>query len=174
MTKFVQNEHSETMMSLRTLPAALVLGLAMTACQSAEKKAENDQAKVVSDVAVVCSASADVETALKNVDELTPASTVADAETAGNSLKEALSKLDRAEKQLIKSEVKEYRDQVAIYKDFIAQVRKNKTMTLEEASQQIKTMARPLVAAQKQLLEETVCVDIDSTTDPKEVSQSSS
>ena len=55
---------------------------------------------MASDSGLVCKATAEVEKALDNVDDLTPASTVADAEVAGASLKKALATLDQAETEL--------------------------------------------------------------------------
>ena len=71
------------MMPFRAIPAVLALGMALAACQSVEKKAVTDQARVVTDSGLVCTAAAEVEKALAKVDDLTPASTVADAEAAG-------------------------------------------------------------------------------------------
>ena len=52
------------MSSLRVLPAALALSLALVACQSAEKRADNDEVKVVNGVEAVCAAQADVDAAV--------------------------------------------------------------------------------------------------------------
>ncbi len=153
------------MLSLRAFPAVLALGVALTACQSVEKKAVKDQAKVVSDSGLVCTAAAEVEKALDKVDDLTPASTVAEAEAAGESLKKALAKLDTAEKELQTSQLNEYRDQVAIYEKFVGQIRQNKTMTLEEAAQQLQAKAAPVIAAHKQLMETTACVEVEELSD---------
>jgi len=156
------------MLSLRAFPAVLALGLTLAACQSVEKKAETDQAKVLSDSALVCSATAEVEKALEQVDDLTPASTVADAEAAGASLKKALAKLDEAEAELQTSQWKEYRDQVAIYEKFVGQVRQNKSMTLEDAAQQLKAKAAPVLAAREQLAETTACIDVENLTNSED------
>ncbi|WP_115071552.1 hypothetical protein [Synechococcus sp. UW179B] len=153
------------MLSLRAFPAVLDLGLSLAACQSVEKKAETDQVKVLSDSALVCSATAEVEKAMEQVNHLTPASTVADAEAAGASLQKALAKLDEAEAELQTSQWKEYRDQVAIYEKFVGQVRQNKTMTLEEAAKQLKAKAAPVIAAHEQLAETTVCIEVEEPTD---------
>ena len=153
------------MLSLRAFPAVLALGVALTACQSVEKKAVKDQAKVVADSSLVCTAAAEVEKALDKVDELTPASTVAEAEAAGESLKKALAKLETAEKELQTSQLNEYRDQVAIYEKFVGQIRENKTMTLEEAAQQLKAKAAPVIAAHEQLMETTACVEVEQLSD---------
>ncbi len=153
------------MLSLRAFPAALALGLALTACQSVEQKAVKDEAKVVSDSGLVCSATAEVEKALDKVEALTPASTVADAEVAGESLKKALATLDKAEIELQTSKLNEYRDQVAIYEKFVSQIRQSKTMTLEEAAQQLKAKAAPVIAAREQLAETTDCIEVEELTD---------
>ena len=153
------------MLSLRALPAVLALGLALAACQSVEKKAVVDQAEVVSDSGLVCKATAEVEKALDKVDDLTPASTVADAEAAGASLKKALATLDQAETELQTAQLNEYRDQVAIYETFVGQIRQNKTMTLEEAAKQLKAKAAPVIAAHEQLAETTACIEVEEPTD---------
>ena len=153
------------MLTLRAFPAVLALGLALAACQSVEKKAVTDQAKVLSDSGLVCNAAAEVEKALDKIDDLTPASTVADAEVAGASLKKALATLDQAETELQTAQRKEYRDQVAIYETFVGQIRQNKTMTLEEAAQQLKAKAAPVIAAHEQLAEATACIEVEELTD---------
>ena len=152
------------MMPFRAIPAFLALGMALAACQSVEKKAVTDQAKVVSNSGLVCTAAAEVEKALDKVDDLTPASTVADAEAAGASLKKALATFDQAETELQTAKLKEYRDQVEIYEKFVGEIRQNKTMTLEEAAQQLKTKAAPVIAAHEQLAETMACVEVEELT----------
>lgn len=107
------------MSSLRVLSAALALGLALAACQSAEKKAAMDEVKVARGVEAVCAAQADVDDAVVAVKALTAESTVAEAEKAGEKLNNALSELNKAEDQLVKAEVKEYRDQVEIFRQAV-------------------------------------------------------
>ncbi|QNJ05439.1 hypothetical protein SynMEDNS5_00709 [Synechococcus sp. MEDNS5] len=149
------------MSSLRALPAALALGLALAACQSAEKKAATDEVKVAKGVEAVCAAQADVDAAVFAVNALTPESTVADAEKAGEKLNTALSSLNKAEDQLTKAEVKEYRDQVEIFRQAVDEVSKNKNLTLAEAAEQLKGKAAPVVAAREQLAATTVCVAVE-------------
>ena len=156
------------MTSVRVLPAALALSLALVACQSAEKKADNDEVKVVKGVEAVCAAQADVDAAVLKVNELTPDSTVADAQQAGDKLKGALSALSKAEGQLEKAEVKEYRDQVAIFRKAVDEVSKKKDLTLAEAADQLKGKAAPLIAAREQLASTTVCIEaVDDNSDAK-------
>jgi|TARA_B100000073_G_scaffold338761_1_gene336298 hypothetical protein len=156
------------MTSVRVLPAALALSLALVACQSAEKKADNDEVKVVKGVEAVCAAQADVDAAVLKVNELTPDSTVADAQQAGDKLKGALSALSKAEGQLEKAEVKEYRDQVEIFRKAVDEVSKKKDLTLAEAADQLKGKAAPLIAAREQLASTTVCIEaVDDNSDAK-------
>ena len=156
------------MPSLRLLPAALALSLALVACQSADKKADNDEVKVVNGVEAVCGAQADVDAAVDQVNGLTPDSTVADAQQAGDKLKDALSALNKAEGQLEKAEVKEYRDQVDIFRKAVDEVSKKKELTLAEAAEQLKGKAAPLLAAREQLASTTVCVGaVDDRDDAK-------
>ena len=156
------------MSSLRVFPAALALSLALVACQSAEKKADNDEVKVAKGVEAVCAAQADVDAAVLKVNDLTPDSTVADAQQAGDKLKGALSALSKAEGQLEKAEVKEYRDQVEIFRKAVDEVSKKKDLTLAEAADQLKGKAAPLIAAREQLASTTVCIDaVDDSSDAK-------
>ena len=156
------------MTSLRVLPAAVALSLALVACQSAEKKADNDEVKVVKGVEAVCAAQADVDAALLKVNELTPESTVADAQQAGDKLKGALSALSKAEGQLEKAEVNEYRDQVEIFRKAVDEVSKKKDLTLAEAADQLKGKVSPLIAAREQLASTTVCIEaVDDNSDAK-------
>lgn len=152
------------MASLRVLPAVLALGLALAACQSAEKKAATDEVKVAKGVEAVCAAQADVDAAVIAVNALTPESTVADAEKAGKKLNNALSSLNKAEDQLAKAEVKEYRDQVELFRQAVDDVSKNKDLTLAEAAEQLKGKAAPVVAAREQLAATTVCVAVEEDT----------
>ena len=149
------------MSSLRAFPAALALGVALAACQSAEKKATTDEVKVINGIEMVCTAQAEVDAAVVAVNALTPESTVADAEQAGEKLDKALSSLNMAEEQLVKAEVKEYRDQVEIFREAVKEVKKDKTLTLAEAAEQLKGKAAPVLAAREQLAATTVCIDVE-------------
>ncbi len=163
------------MPSLRVFPAALALSLALVACQSADKKADKDEVKVVKGVEAVCAAQADVDAAVLKVNDLTPDSTVADAQQAGDKLKVALSALSKAEGQLEKAEVKEYRDQVEIFRKAVDEVSKKKDLTLAEAAAQLKGKAAPLIAAREQLASTTVCIDaVDDSSDAKSDEKSKS
>ena len=149
------------MSSQGVLPAAFALSLALVACQSAEKRADKDEIQVVKGVEAVCAAQADVDAAIDTVNDLSPRSTVADAQKAGERLKVALSALNRAEEQLERAEVKEYRDQVGIFSNAVDEVSKSKDLTLAEAAEQLKTKATPLLAARRQLASTTVCIDVE-------------
>ena len=162
------------MSTLRVLPAALALSLGLVACQSAAQKADTDEVKVGQGVEAVCAAQTDVDEAVATVNALTPQSTVADAQQAGDKLKVALSALNKAEGQLEKAEVKEYRDQVEIFRNAVDEVSQNKDLTLAEAAEQLKSKAAPLMAAREQLASTTVCieaVDADSTDDSETKSE---
>ena len=155
------------MSPLRVLPAVLALTVVLAACQSPEKQAVKDEVKVAQGVEAVCAARVDVDAALETVNALTPQSTIGDAEKAGEQLKSALAKLEGAEEQLNKAEVKEYRDQVAIFRKEVETVSKDKSLTLEQAAEKLKGKAAPVVAAKEQLAATTVCVEIDATAAPK-------
>ena len=147
------------MSTLRVLPAALALSLGLVACQSAAQKSDTDEVKVGQGVEAVCAAQADVDDAVVRVNALTPQSSVADAQEAGDKLKVALSALNKAEDQLERAEVKEYRDQVEIFRSAVDEVSRNKDLTLAEAAEQLKDKAAPLIAAREQLASTTVCID---------------
>ena len=124
-------------------------------------KAVDDELKVAAGVEAVCAARSDVDAAVAAVAALTPESTVGDAEQAGEKLRAALAKLDGAEGELSKAEVKEYRDQVALFQEEVEKVRKDKSLTLKEASEQLQGKVAPVVVARAQLASATVCVEID-------------
>ena len=149
------------MSSQRVLPAAFALSLALVACQSADQRAANDEVKVVRGVEAVCAAQADVDAAMDTVNGLTPESTVAEAQKAGERLKVALSALSKAEGQIERAEIKEYRDQVGLFRKAVDEVSRNKDLTLAEAAEQLKTKAAPLLAARRQLASTTVCIDVE-------------
>ena len=116
---------------------------------------------MVKGVENVCDAQADVDAATDTVNNLSPDSTVADAQKAGERLKAALSALNRAEEQLERAEVKEYRDRVGIFSNAVDEVSKSKDLTLAEVSEQLKAKAVPLLEARRQLVSATVCIDAD-------------
>ena len=62
--------------------------------------------------------------------------------------------------------MKEYRDQVAIFRKEVEAVSKDKTLTLEQAADKLKGKAAPVIAAREQLAATTVCVEIDETVAP--------
>jgi carbamoylphosphate synthase large subunit len=76
---------------------------------------------------------------------------VGEARSAEESLKKALKSLDTAEAELSKAAVAEYRDQVKIFRDAVEDVRRQKDLTLEEAAEQLKGKAAPVIAAREQL-----------------------
>ena len=124
-----------------------------------------DRAEVASDSGLVCKATAEVEKALDNVDDLTPVSTVAETDVVSAPLKKALATLDQVETELQTAQLKEYRDQVALYETFVGLIRQHKTMTIEEAGQQLKAKAAPVIAAHEQLAETTACIEIQDAAD---------
>lgn len=70
--------------------------------------------------------------------------------------------------------MKEYRDQVEIFRNAVDEVSQNKDLTLAEAAEQLKSKAAPLMAAREQLASTTVCieaVDADSTDDSETKSE---
>jgi hypothetical protein len=150
----------------RSLPAILSLSVALSlaACQSPEKKAEREESMVGAEVEQVCLARADVDSALAIVAGLTPESTVGEARSAGESLNKALQSLATAEDELAKTAVTEYRDQVMVFRDAVEDVRKQKDLTLEEAAEQLKEKAAPVIAAREQLDATIECPAVD---DPK-------
>ena len=55
--------------------------------------------------------------------------------------------------------MKEYRDQVEIFRSAVDEVSRNKDLTLAEAAEQLKDKAAPLIAAREQLASTTACID---------------
>ncbi|WP_225323046.1 hypothetical protein [Synechococcus sp. RSCCF101] len=149
-------------------PACLLLsGVALmmltTACRSPEQRAESDEQAVIADVAAVCAARAAVEEAVAGVEGLTPESTVEDAETAGTKLDQAMASLRDANTELEKAEVKEFRDQVELFRQAVAEVRRQKDMTLADASVALQLEAASVLAARAQLDSVVICAEPEAS-----------
>ena len=151
------------MAAVRFSPAVLALSLTLAACESSSQKAINDEMKVAQDVALVCSARNQVDQAVAVVNALTPESTVAQAEKAGQSLDKALKILEVAEEKLGQDELSEYLDQVKIFRDAVDEIREKKDLTLAEAADQLKGKLAPVTVAREQLMAITVCIDIEQS-----------
>ena len=149
------------MSSLSGLSAAIALSLPLVACQSADQRGDLDEVKLVKALETVCEAQADVDSAMDLVNDLTPKSSVAAAQKAGDRLKIALSSLNKAEGQLEMAEVRAYRDQVGIFRKAVDAVSSKKDLTPEEAAEQLRTKAAPLLAARQQLGSASVCLDAE-------------
>ena len=145
------------------LSAVLALSLTLAACESSSQKAVNDEIKVDEDAELVCSARNQVDQAVAVVNVLTPESTIAQAEKAGQSLDKALKTLDVAEEKLGQAEFSEYRDQVKIFRDAVDEIREKKDLTLAEAADQLKSKVAPVIAAREQLMATTLCIDVEQS-----------
>ena len=145
------------------MPAVLTLSLTLAACESSSQKATNDEIKVAEGAELVCSARNQVDQAVAVVNALTPESTIAQAEKAGQSLDKALKTLDVAEEKLGQAEFSEYRDQVKIFRDALDEIREKKDLTLAEAADQLKGKVAPVIAAREQWMATTVCIDVEQS-----------
>jgi len=151
------------MKRLGQLSTGIALLVALSACGSAEQQALNDEVKVAEGIEAVCDARLAVDNAIDSVNALTPESTVADARKANKQLNSALASLDGAKEQLAKAEVREYRDQVQLFKKAVNNIGKKDEMTLAEAADQLKSKAIPLIAARDQMTSTTMCIEVESS-----------
>jgi hypothetical protein len=136
--------------SLLALSCLLAVGVA--GCQSKDlaKKELKTEAKI-------CSQLAAVGQALEKVAALKPTSTVGEATAADRSLATALSGLEKAEQTLEQLRLQAFQSQLKTFKAEVAKVASNKGQTLEQAAQQLKTKAEPVIAARRQLSAAVKC-----------------
>jgi hypothetical protein len=135
--------------------AAACLSLALVACSPDEKKN-----KVVTEQQAtenVCDQLVKVGTALEASAALTPASTVGDAEAAGEQLRTALTGLKQAEVTLEEARVEAFQKQAQAFNKELKKVSKEKQLTLEEAAKTLKPQADSVVAAHKELQAAVEC-----------------
>ena len=141
------------------LALTCLLALASVGCQK-QTIAQREQ-KTESKI---CTQLTNVGKALDQVAALTPTSTVGDAEKAQKNLVTALNGLEKSEKALQKARVRELRDQLKTFNKEVDKVAKQKKLTLEQAAQELRTKAQPVIAARQQALAEVECVEEPAAT----------
>lgn len=140
---------------MRRIPflAAGLAALALAACQPVAQKQPSEKAAT----GAVCSQLSAVATALEKVNSLKPTSTVGEAQTANKALGKAIRGLQSAETELEQARVTDFKAKLKAFKKEVAAVSKSKAMTLEQASQDLKTKAAPVIAAHKALAASVNC-----------------
>lgn len=139
--------------SSRVLPLStcLLLCVAATGCQESRRKAvENAEVNV-------CARLARVGDALEQAAALSPSSSVGEAEAAGKELRQSIKALDASELRLEKLRLADFQAKAKTFRQEVAAVAKDKTMTLEAAASTLKAKAQPVVAAHKALLADVNC-----------------
>ena len=137
--------------------AAACLSLALVACSPVEKKKKNKVATEQQATVDVCDQLIKVGAALEVSANLQPTSTVGEATAADRALASALAGLEKAEQTLEQLRLKNFQTQLQAFKADVAKVASNKGQTLEQAAQQLKTKAEPVIAARRQLSAAVKC-----------------
>jgi hypothetical protein len=140
---------------MRRVPflAAGLAALALAACQPVAQKQPSETAATGD----VCNQLNAVATALEQVNSLKPTSTVGEAQTANKALGQAIKGLKGAEAELEQARLAAYQTQLKAFKKELAKVSKNKDLTLEQAAADLKTKAKPVVAAHQELTASVNC-----------------
>ncbi len=135
-----------------------LVALAAAGCQSQDlaKKELKTEAKI-------CTQLAAVGQALEKVAALKPTSTVGEATAADQALASALAGLEKAEEKLEQLRLQNFQTQLKAFKADVAKVASNKGQTLEQAAQQLKTKAEPVIAARRQLSAAVKCEEPAAT-----------
>ncbi|MCP9792443.1 hypothetical protein KBZ20_10115 [Vulcanococcus limneticus Candia 3F8] len=132
-----------------------LVALSTSACQKpdlAERKQRTEDQ--------VCAQLRAVGQALDQVAALRPTSTVGEAAAADKALGTALEALQASEKKLEKLRLQSFQDQLKSFKGQVSQVTSNKKLTLEEAANELRTKAQPVIAARRQLSATVKCSEI--------------
>jgi hypothetical protein len=139
---------------------ALSCGLALLAAgcqpQNLARKEQKAETKI-------CSQLAAVGAALDQVAALKPTSTVGEAVAADQALARALDSLQTAEQTLEELRLQNFQNQLRTFKADVAQVASRKNQTLEQAAQQLKAKATPVIDARRQLSAAVKCEEPAAT-----------
>ena len=140
---------------MRRVPflAAGLAALALAACQPVAQKPPSEKVAT----GEVCTELNAVATALQQVNNLKPTSTVGEAQSANKALGKAIKGLKGAEAELEAARVAEFESKLKAFKKEVAKVSKNKSLTLEKAADELKAKAVPVVAAHKELSASVNC-----------------
>ena len=144
--------------------SALLLGsglvaLALAACQNKPTPQQTEQ-KAES---AICSNLAAVGSALEAVGELSPTSTVGEAEQARSTLAQAVSNLQDSEAALEKLRIQELQKQVLAFNKDVEKVTANKDITLEEAANELQGKLQPVLAAREAAVADVNCEESDAS-----------
>ncbi len=141
---------------MRSLPLAVALCLGLTAagCQGGDLAQREETTE-----ATICNELVAVESALEQVGALKPTSTVAEAQDAEKALGQSLEALQSSENQLEKLRVEAFQEQLRSLKAEVAKVTADKDLTLEQAADELKGKAAPVIAAREALSAAVECKD---------------
>lgn len=129
-----------------------LVSLAAAGCQKQDlaKKEQKTEAQI-------CTQLAAVGQALDQVAALKPSSTVGEAAAADKALATSLASLEKAEQKLEQLRLQNFQAQLKAFKGEVAQVASNKSQTLEQAAEALKTKAAPVIAARRALSAAVKC-----------------
>ncbi len=139
---------------------SLSLGLALLAagCQPKDLAKREQKAETK-----ICIQLAAVGAALDQVAALKPSSTVGEAVAADQALARALDSLQTAEQTLEKLRLQNFQAQLRTFKEDVARVASRKNQSLEQAAQQLKAKAAPVIDARRQLSAAVKCAEPAAT-----------
>ena len=129
-----------------------LLALSAAGCQQQDLALKEQKTE-----AKICAQLAEVGTALDQVGALQPTSTVGEAVAADRALAKALNSLETSEQTLEKLRLKNFQNQLRTFKEDVARVASRKDQTIEQAAQQLKAKAAPVVVARRQLSAAVKC-----------------
>ena len=139
-------------MRLTPLALAGLIGLTCTACQQGNLAQKEQKVETT-----ICSQLEAAGAALEQVAALKPSSTVAEAETANQALRQAMTGLEKAETQLEQLRLQNFRTQLKTFQGEVAKVAANKSLTLAQAANELKGKAQPVINARRDLAKAVQC-----------------
>ncbi|MCP9841908.1 hypothetical protein KBY93_14920 [Synechococcus sp. J7-Johnson] len=130
-----------------SFPITLALGFSLMAagCQQNSQKTELKVEKKI------CTQLERVGQALEMADALTPQSTVGEAQKVRKELRDSMRALAASETKLEKIRYAQFEQQGKDFRGEIRAIKKDSSMTLEQAATTLKERAQPLIAAHKAL-----------------------
>jgi hypothetical protein len=134
------------------LAFACLISLGAAGCQSKDLAKKEQKAE-----AQICAQLADAAKALEQVAALKPTSTVGEAVAADRALGSALAALERSEQKLEQLRLQNFRTQLTAFKADVAAVAADKKQTLEEAADELKSKAQPVIEARRALTAAVQC-----------------
>jgi hypothetical protein len=140
------------------LALTCLIGLGVAGCQSQDLAKREQKAEQQ-----ICTQLGDAAKALEQVAALKPTSTVGEAVAADRALGSALAALERSEQKLEQLRLQNFRTQLSAFKAEVATVAADKKQTLEQAADELKAKAQPVIEARRALTAAVKCEEPAAT-----------